>query len=287
DPVPAVAAHHALGFTLLQLGDPAAAWSCLGKDPAALDPQPERSQAVYGRDLGIACRSHGAMALWLLGYPDQALEHDHRALTLAQEKADLPGLASTLYTTAILHQWRGEAEAARQRTEALLEAETLQGFALWVAAGTVLHGWALARLGRQAEGVAQLRQGIDAFRSTGAECHRPYHLALLAEALGAGGQTEQGLAAVIEALALVEATGEVFYEAELYRLRGELLRKYETAAVSAEAEDCFRRAAAIARRQGAKSLELRAVMSLLRLLREQGRAEGRPLLAEAYGRFRE
>jgi predicted ATPase len=154
-----------------------------------------------------------------------------------------------------------------------------------------LRGWALAAQGRGAEGAAQIREGIDALRSTWVELRRPFHLSLLAGTLEAGGQIEEGLAVVAEALDVIEATGDRVYEAELQRLRGELLLRRaagEGQPLRAEAEACLRRALDVARRQGAKSLELRAALSLARLLRGRGeRAEGRRLLAETFGWFTE
>jgi predicted ATPase len=151
------------------------------------------------------------------------------------------------------------------------------GFPFWLAGGTVLRGWGLTG----PEGVAQLRQGLADWEATKALTHRPYHLGLLAEALGREAQFKEALGAVAEALAVTERTGERFYEAELHRLRGELLLR--RGAAGGEAEVCFRQALAVAARQGARSLELRAALSLARLL---GRP-GRPTLAEAYGRFTE
>jgi predicted ATPase len=183
----------------------------------------------------------------------------------------------------------------------------LQQVSFWLAGGTVLRGWALAQQGRWAEGTAQIRAGINALLSTWVELRRPFHLALLAETLWAGGQIEEGLAVIAEALEVVEATGERVYEAELHRLQGELLLRQAAGAGrpppaaaaaprpphpdpsgSVEAEACFRRALDVARRQGAKSLELRAALSLARLLRGRGQpAEGRRLLAEAFAWFTE
>jgi predicted ATPase len=118
-----------------------------------------------------------------------------------------------------------------------------------------------------------------------------FQLALLAESLKAGGQIDEGLAIADEALALVEATGERFYEAELHRLRGELLRRQEPGEGRPspdEVEACFRRALDVASRQGAKSLELRAALSLARLLQDCGRSdEGRRLLMTTFGWFTE
>ena len=132
-----------------------------------------------------------------------------------------------------------------------------------------------------------MRQGLAAFRATGAELARPYYLALQAEAYAQAGQREEGLSLLAEALATVHKTGERWWEAELHRLKGELLlallpQKY------AEAETCFRQALDITRRQQAKTLELRAVMSLSRFWLHQGkRAEAGRLLAPVYSWFNE
>src|SRR5207249_4548193 len=145
------------------------------------------------------------------------------------------------------------------------------------------------------EGLAQIRQGLDMYRSTGAEAQRPYLLTLLAEASGLLGQPEGGLAALDEALTLMEQTGERYYEAELHRQRGELLllRAAESHPAQGsreqhDAETCFQQALDVSRRQEAKSLELRAAMSLSRLWQRQGkRIEARELLAPVYGWFTE
>jgi predicted ATPase len=166
---------------------------------------------------------------------------------------------------------------------------TEHGFSLWLAASQVMRGWALAEQGEAAGGITLLRQGLTAWAATGIGTYRTYYLALLAEALGKEGKIEEGLDVLAEALALMHRTGESFHGAELHRLQGEfLLRQQAAEGACREAEACFRRALTIARRQQAKSLELRAVMSLSRLYRQQGRpAEAHPLLAETYGWFRE
>jgi predicted ATPase len=157
--------------------------------------------------------------------------------------------------------------------------------------GTMLHGWALAEQGRGAEGIAQLRQGLAAHRALGSELGRPYFLALLAEACGRAGQADEGLQVADEALAVAHHTGERQYEAELYRLKGELLLQTPgrgVASATTEAGRCFRQALAIARRQQAKALELRAAMSLGRLWQQQGkRTHARRILAPIYGWFTE
>jgi predicted ATPase len=161
-----------------------------------------------------------------------------------------------------------------------------QSFALLLHGGAILHGWAMAEQGRLAEGISQMRRGLAGWQATGALSHRPYHLALLAEALARDGEVQDGLTALNEALELSAASGERFLEAELYRLRGELLLAGAAAADKAEAS--FRQALAVADGQQARSLQLRAAMSLGRLYRHQGRqAEARPLLAGAHSWFTE
>jgi predicted ATPase len=185
---------------------------------------------------------------------------------------------------------RREAERTRELAEALMELSGEQGFELLGHGGMILHGWSLAEQGRAAEGIGRMRQGLAGWQATGALSHRPYHLALLAEALARDGQVADGLTALAEALTLCTATGERFLEAELHRLRGELLLGGAEAGPSAwgAAESCFRQALEVARAQQAKSLELRAAMSLGRLYRQQGRpAETRQLLADTYGWFTE
>jgi predicted ATPase len=164
---------------------------------------------------------------------------------------------------------------------------TEQGFAFYLGWGTILRGWALAEQGGEEEGVTQICQGLAAYRATGAEFFRPYYHALLAEAQGKMGRVAEGLSVLTEALTLVDKTAERIYEAELHRLQGELLLK-QTVPDAQQAEACFHQALAVARRQQARSLELRAALSLSRLWQQQGkRAEAHELLAEVYGWFSE
>jgi predicted ATPase len=166
------------------------------------------------------------------------------------------------------------------------------------------RGWSLVEQGQGNEGIAQIHQALIAWQAMGTEMARPYFLALLAEAYGKVGEAEQGLAALVDALAQVEKTGERWYEAELYRLKGQIAMQLgylennsghckpgHTAPGTqseTEAETCFRRAIEIARQQSARSWELRATTSLARLLAYQGcRDEARSMLAEIYGWFTE
>jgi predicted ATPase len=147
-------------------------------------------------------------------------------------------------------------------------------------------GWALSQTGQHDRGLAQLRDGLDAHRATGASMDRPYFLALLAEALGAAGLADEGLSAIAEAIELIGADRSFFYEAELHRLRGALSGQAATATGADEPATSFRRALEIARRQGARSLELRAALSLAQLLRARGASdEARATLSESCAWF--
>jgi predicted ATPase len=152
---------------------------------------------------------------------------------------------------------------------------------------TVFRGWALAEQGRHQEGIAQIQEGLAASRAIGAELLRPYHLCLLAEACKNTGRFDDALSALREALAAADEDEDRHHEAEIHRLKGELLLR-QNDSNAAEAQSCYERAIEIARRQNSKSLELRAVMSQARLLANQGRrAEARTILAEIYNWFTE
>jgi predicted ATPase len=177
--------------------------------------------------------------------------------------------------------------AVHEHAEAAVVLSTAQGFPLWVAQGTSLHGWALVMQGKGEEGMAQVRQGIAAYRATWAALTAPYFCTVLADVSAHLGHTEDGLQALAEAHTLVEQQEERWWEAEVYRLRGVLLLR-QLGTSQAEAETCFRQALDIARRQEAKSLELRAAMSLARLWQQQGKhAEAHELLAPVYSWFTE
>jgi predicted ATPase len=207
---------------------------------------------------------------------------------LAQELSHSPSLANALTWTTYLHQSCREVPMVQERAEALIGLAVEQGFPYWLALGTILRGWALVKQGKQsAEEMARLRQGLAAYRATGAELFRTYWLALLAEAHGTVRQAEEGLCLLREALVVMKKSGEHQWEAELYRLKGELLLQ-QNVPDAQQAEACFCYALAITRRQQAKSLELRAAMSLVRLWRQQGkRPAAYDLLAPIYGWFSE
>jgi class 3 adenylate cyclase/predicted ATPase len=288
DPALLVAAHRALGATLFHLGAQASAHMHLAQGLALYDPQQHRVSAfLYGEDSGVTCRSYAARALWYLGSPDQGLVRLDETVTLAQQVAHPLSLSFALTSAAIFHQLRREVRAVQERADAVILLAKDQGFPYWRAFGVLMRGWAVAHQGQAQEGIELRQQGLIAFRATGAELHRSYLLALLAEAHGVMGQPEAGLTALAEALTFAETTGERWYEPEMYRLKGALLLQQHSGN-QAEAETCFAKAIAIAQSQQAKSWELRAATSLARLWQRQGkRQEAHDLLAPVYNWFTE
>jgi len=285
DPLLLVPAQRVVGATLLFLGEFALAQPHIEQGLALYDPQQHSTYVqLYGQDEGVACLVHAGCLLWFLGYPDQEIQRSREAISLAQKLAHPFSVAYALSFAVWTYQFRREARAVKEQTAAIIALSTEQGFPYWLAMSAVHRGWALTEQGQGEEGIVQIRHGLAAWRETGAEMLWRYFLGLLAEAHAKMGQVKEGLAVVAEALAAVPTTGR-FWEAELYRLKGELLLKAEA---EAEAEECFRQAIEVAQRQGAKSLELRATVSLGRLLQPQGkREEARRTLAAIYGWFTE
>jgi predicted ATPase len=227
------------------------------------------------------------MTLELLGYPDRALTCLQAAMALAHELSHPFSLAFARCGVASVYQLRRDVLAVHEHAEAAVALATEQGFPFLLAMGTSLRGWALAMQGQGEEVLAQVRQGIAAWRATGAALGVAFFCTLLAEVSDHLGHTADGLQALAEAHALVEQHEERYWEAEVCRLRGVLLLR-QALTPPEEAETWLWRAVDIARRQEAKALELRAAMSLVRLWQRQGkRAEAYELLASVYSWFTE
>jgi class 3 adenylate cyclase/predicted ATPase len=270
EPTHLLEAHDVLGSTLVFLGEYTAARLHLEQGIALATPAAQRAQALrYGVASGVACLTFAAITPWCLGYPAQAVWQSQAALALAQELAHPYSLAVAQHFAAWLHYRRREVPAVQALADALLTLATAQEFPLHVGYGTCWRGWALAIQGQGETGLAQLRQGMEAVLATGQTLSRPLFLLLLAEAAEHTGQVEAGRRLLAEALAAFEASGRGDMLTEAYRLQGGLLRQATPDAPQAEA--CFQQALAIARRQQAKSWELRAAMSLARLWQQQGK----------------
>ena len=291
DPSRLLRAEWILGQTLAHLGDFVSACQHVEHALALYDPRQHRSPVL--QDLGVTSHSYLAWGFWFLGYPEQALATNQKALTLAQELSHSFSVAYALIFAAGIHQFCGDGQKAREMAEKAITLCREHEFPMWLAFGEIVRGWALVRQGREEEGVAQILQGLTAWKATGAEASRPLALAMLAEAYGRVGKIEEGLSILEEALTIVHENEERYYEAELYRLKGELTLQQpggrkSRSGVQREAEKCFLQAIDIARHLSMKSLELRAVMSVSRLWKQQGKTtEARQMLAEIYGWFTE
>ena len=302
NPVFLLAAHLMLGVSLIFRGEVAAAQTHFTQGSALYVPAYHRAPiAHHGIDLGVHTRCYAALALWLLGAPAQALAQMHEARILAQELAHPYSLAFALAFVTFLHQWRRDIPATRTGAEAMLALGAEHGFGQYVAYGRLLHGWALMAQGQRNAGLDQMRQGLTAYQAT-ATSWLTYFLALLAEGYGQLGTADEGLRVLTEALTAVQQTGECVWEAELHRLQGVLVLQTRPQlparaggmvhatdrARHTAAEACLHQALTIARRQQAKTLELRAATSLGQLWQQQGkRAEARELLVSIYSWFRE
>jgi class 3 adenylate cyclase/predicted ATPase len=288
DPALTVLAHNTVGVTWFYLGALPVARPHLEAGIALYTPDQRRAlEFRTGQDPGVSCRVHTTWTLWLLGYPEQALARLHEALVLAHELSHPFTLAYARCTAAFGYQFRREVAAVHEQADAAVTLSTAQGLPFFAALGTSLHGWALAIQGQGEEGLAQVRQGLAAWRATGAALAVPYMCTLLADVCAHLGHPADGLQALAEADTLMEQHDERWWEAEVYRLRGVVLLR-QPGTPPAEAETCFQRTLDVARRQEAKSLELRAAMSLTRLWQQQGKqAEARALLAPIYGWFTE
>jgi predicted ATPase len=289
---------------LFIMGDLVAAQAHLEQGIALYDPHHSHTLAFSrGTDPGVVCLARASWGLWWLGYPDQALARSREALVLAQRLAHPGSLYFALHYNAILHVWCRKMALAKELLEASMTFMQEHGFVQFLGGAITKLGWVLVEQGDIGEGIAKIHQGLETLRLHKVELGRHTDLAMLAQAYGRAHQAKEGLRVLDEALELACNNAERFYEAELYRLKGEFLLQssaegLESAVSPAhsalctppgeEAEACFRQALSLARHQSAKSLELRAVMSVSRLWQRQGKqAAARQMLAEIYSWFTE
>jgi len=276
--------------TLIHLGEFELALEHFQKALLLYDPERNRHDSFrYSQNSGVASQCHASWALWCLGYPDQALDRIEKALTLARDLSEPHGLAHTLFFAAVIHQFRRDGPLAKVFAEAAFAISAEHGLLLYQGATTVTRGWTMIEEGQEKEAIEVIRQGLASYRATGTELLRPHFLVLLAEAMKKAGRIEEGLEVLEEAFEQIHRNGDQYYLAEVYRLKGELLLlssigKHEAAG----AERCLNQAIETARKQKAKSLELRAAMSLSRLYQSRKQKEkARRILGQAYGGFTE
>jgi class 3 adenylate cyclase/predicted ATPase len=221
----------------------------------------------------------GAIIFWLRGYPERARRHADQAVSLAHEVGHSPSVIFALSHKANVHQIAREVRPALEAAEAAITIAEKEGVPLFESWARVAKGWALSHLGQAEQGVAQIREALAMASATIGEIWRTYNLAQLAEACGKAERIDEGLEVIVEALDVVQEKGERWWEAEIHRLKGELLLKQDDHN-TVEVQICFERAIEIAHRQSAKSLELRATTSLARLLdKTERRDEARTMLA--------
>ena len=232
----------------------------------SLTPPPEGCPEEVLLDPWITARSMGTWAILLQGDRSQALIRSQAVLAAARMAARPYMLAVVMHHQNLLGQLAGNRAAVEARTAELLALTKEHGFAHWHATATLLHGWAVASRGALEEGLAAMRQGLAAKQATGSRLKVPYYLGLMADLLGRAGRGGEGLALLDEALARVEASGERWFEAELHRLRGDLLLQSNPNQPEPAAA-CFAAAVQVARTQGAAWWEARATSSLAAAMR--------------------
>ena len=290
EPALLLEAHHELWANLSGLGDLPSAWSHIEQGFLLYDPHKHKQHAFQygGHDPGVCCGYHAAEVLWLLGYPDHALRRSQDSLSLARQLSHPSTMSFALNWAVWFRVHRGEARAV----EALVaESDTLvteHGFARLLVQVAFLKGWLLVEQGHQEAGIAQMLNVLSGSQARGTSVRwNGLCSALLAAAFMKSGQTVEGLNVVTDALSSAIQTDSRPYEAELHRIKGELLLA-QAPENDRQAEACFQNALKVARGQSAKTLELRAAMSMSRLWQKQGkRAEARELLGAIYGWFTE
>ncbi len=229
DPALLAEAHWALGSTFFNLGEFSAAQAHLEQSLTLYDARRHHLPEFFygGTERRVVGLSFAGLVLWHLGYPAQALQKNKAACTLAQELSHPFSLAAARVFAALLHQRHRDRALTQEWAEAGITLASEQGFPVWLGQGAILQGWARAEQGQSEEGMSQIRQGLATCQAVGVGWCQSYNLALLAEAYGKAGQAEEGLATLAEALTVVDQSGERFYEAELYRLKGELLLQWK------------------------------------------------------------
>jgi len=267
NPTIVAAGHFTLGCTLFHFGELKQAREHFEEALERYDPQayPFVLQ-VYGPELGVFCLSYLAHVLWLLGFPDQALERSASALARAQELAHPFSVVVALDYLALLHQFRGDRAGATGRAEEAAALCDEYGFRYYLAWTPIIRGWARIQADSAEAGAREIRQGLDALREVEARLRKPYYYTLLAQACDNIGQTDEGLKQVADAFAAIEESKESWGESELHRTKGNLLLHRGEAR---DAELSYQRALSVARQQEAKTFELRAALCLCRLWAEQ------------------
>jgi class 3 adenylate cyclase/predicted ATPase len=289
-------AHFVLGYSAFRIGRFALARQHLEQGIALREkwqsrPRPLESLlyrlATNGQDPRVGCFTWLAWVLWHLGYPDQALTQSQKAVALAQEQVLPTSEAAARYFAAAVSRSRRESHAVLENADRVITIANEHESPHWLASGTFLRGWALAEEGQWDDGIAQMKEGIKGWRALGND-HLGQPLMLLAEACSKAGRATEGFRLLSSVVPLIAQSAERWWEAERYRVEGELILRAHDVGMETEAESCFRQALVVAQEQQAKSLELRAAISLARLWQGQGKTdEARQMLTDIYSWFTE
>ena len=286
--VPLMIGHRLMGTSLLCTGDMVESRAHCTQALALYDPVEHRSLAArFGQDVGVAILSYRSLALWMLGYPEATLADAEQAVKDARENGQAATLMYALLHVSVPYIHCGNYEIATAVLDELAALADEKGSLFWKPHGMAQQGCLFGLTGKASNAVQMLTTGIAAFRSTGSTPWIPIRLAYLAMAHAELGKFDDAWCCIGDAMSEIETTEERWYEAEINRVAGEIALK-STDTDAAEAETYFERALAIARKQQAKSWELRAAMSLARLWRDQDKVQqARELLAPVYGWFTE
>jgi tetratricopeptide (TPR) repeat protein len=278
-----------LGYNLAFTGKIHQGLDYLEKAIASYDPDRFGTPRFHlGNHSGVVGLNVSALILWLVGYPERALERAKAALDLAGKLNQPYSLAYARFHTGLLHVWRREAEPARGYAQAVLEVAEEHEFLVWKAVATCLHGAALARLGEAERGLSLVRQGIDSYQGLNTPpVFWPLLVFFQAEACNLAGKPESGLALLDKVMEIIDPNSEDMLAAEFLRLKGDLLLALSPDHAP-EAEAWFQRALHLARKLGLPMPELRAAINLSRLWQAQGHTEqARNVLSEAHAKMTE
>jgi class 3 adenylate cyclase/predicted ATPase len=275
DPALLLEAHHIVGLGLIADGDFVKALEHFEAVPSIYNPDQHRSQAyTFGQDPAAVCLVHSGWPLWFLGYPDQAVQKCREGLAFAQE---LNHPYTSVFTSAFaawVFCFCGDSKAVMDLSLTILSISAEHGFSFYTIWAVIMLGWAMTRQSQVSDGIAKMQEGLNQYRAAGGRVLLPAFLSLLAEVYSQTDQIAEAMSVLAEAQTLADESGECWWQVELYRLKGELILKTPSIrnllrTGEDEAEGCFRLALEVAHRQQAKSLELRATMSLCRLLTHQ------------------
>ncbi|MDA2921178.1 tetratricopeptide repeat protein, partial [Desulfobacterota bacterium AH_259_B03_O07] len=283
-----VEAYLGVGIAHYTMGNPVSAQANLDKALSLYDPDKHRSQAFQAaRDPAVTCLCWSSLTLWQLGYPDRASKNFQKALEMARELSHPHSIVYALIFGAWLHLFLRDPLKVIELADEEIELSNEQGFPHYFAAGNFIRGWAMVEQGSKEHEIINMQKGLDGYKSTGMEMWRPKYGVYLAESYRKIGKCDEAMLILSEAENLIKENKEYHCEADLFRVKGHLISDLSKQNQD-EAENCFRKSVKIAQNQANKSLELRAVISLSRLLQNQGKKEeARAMLEEAFGWFKE